>query len=551
MAPASLLAAYVNLFWDTNGSTNGLGTVPRVGDWSTAVTNWSATDAGNVATTNWPGNDWPTPQENAVFRTTSAVQAAPGAYTLASPGAVVTVVGTQIVATVHATHGFAVILTNGAVRTQIGSPIACGAMTPHNTMLFCSDLQLGPLLTANPVVNQYYALECGRAALPISANATNNTLILAGKVYSTTTNTVTLVFSTVNMNNRIVLPAGSEISNGASAALQVITGVNDTDAAVAARVEFYGTNAYTGTTQNRGGTMVAYADAPHNQNGAFGKSTVAVILGANNTTPSNKVELLTGAAGVTIGRAVQVWYGSGSNMTFGVFIGGEHTNGLSTYSGDLTLATTYARTTDVHVVAAAGGTVRFSGNIVDGVAAGGAPINKKGLGTVELSGNNTYRGGTKVTQGTVLANGTLGGTGAVVVASSGTLGGKGTISGLVTVQAGGCLAPGTNAIGTLTVSNVTFAADSSYRWEGSSTTGDLVRALGAVILPTAMTVTVSRVDGSELAGSAVLIDSAMAITGGDPAKFTLVPAKYFLRLSTDGKQLLLRPNLKGTMIRVL
>jgi autotransporter-associated beta strand protein len=85
----------------------------------------------------------------------------------------------------------------------------------------------------------------------------------------------------------------------------------------------------------------------------------------------------------------------------------------------------------------------------------GNSIVKSGTGTWTLTGtNSTYSGGTTISIGTLLVNNTRGsgtGTGSVTVNASGTLGGVGVISGAVTVN--GTLAPGGNAIGTLTISN--------------------------------------------------------------------------------------------------
>jgi hypothetical protein len=94
-------------------------------------------------------------------------------------------------------------------------------------------------------------------------------------------------------------------------------------------------------------------------------------------------------------------------------------------------------------------------------------------GSVVLTGNNTYAGGTTVqTGGTLLANNTAGsatGTGMVTVNNGGTLGGNGTITGPVQVDASGTISPGTTTAsgstavlntGALTLaSNSTFVAD--------------------------------------------------------------------------------------------
>src|SRR5450432_2047004 len=85
-----------------------------------------------------------------------------------------------------------------------------------------------------------------------------------------------------------------------------------------------------------------------------------------------------------------------------------------------------------------------------------------------LTGANTYRNGTTITGGTLLAQARTGsatGTGSV---NAGTLGGRGTIAGAVTVGTGSgtgaFLAPGAKGPDTLATSKIlTFKADGSYK----------------------------------------------------------------------------------------
>ena len=77
---------------------------------------------------------------------------------------------------------------------------------------------------------------------------------------------------------------------------------------------------------------------------------------------------------------------------------------------------------------------------------------KAGAGTMALSGNSTYSGGTDIDNGTLLVNNTAGtgtGSGAVNVNAGATLGGTGSMDGLVTVAGTGHIAPGSGGIGTL------------------------------------------------------------------------------------------------------
>jgi autotransporter-associated beta strand protein len=105
------------------------------------------------------------------------------------------------------------------------------------------------------------------------------------------------------------------------------------------------------------------------------------------------------------------------------------------------------------------GVVTLSGNILAGNGSRDYAISKTGTSTFELSGANTYGGGTTVSGGTLLVNsptGTGTGTGVVTVSNSGTtLGGTGTIIGPVTINSGARILGGSGAAasGALTLQN--------------------------------------------------------------------------------------------------
>jgi autotransporter-associated beta strand protein len=113
-----------------------------------------------------------------------------------------------------------------------------------------------------------------------------------------------------------------------------------------------------------------------------------------------------------------------------------------------------------------------------------------GNGTLTLSGPNTYKGGTTVSNGVLLATTeqvSATGSGPIQVDAGG-LGGTSTLSGAVTVGtgsgAGANLAPGVNGPGLLTtLSSLTFKADATYLCEVNSDeiTSDRVVANGVTI----------------------------------------------------------------------
>jgi uncharacterized repeat protein (TIGR02543 family) len=135
-----------------------------------------------------------------------------------------------------------------------------------------------------------------------------------------------------------------------------------------------------------------------------------------------------------------------------------------------------------------GGTRAF--NVGDGAAevdmsiavpVSNGALSKTGLGTMTLSSANTYSGGTTGSAGRLLVNNTTGsGTG-----SGGTLGGTGAIAGVVTVNSGGTVSPGTaSALGALTLNSVpTFNGTNFMRIDrnaGTSLADKLVLTSGTL-----------------------------------------------------------------------
>ncbi|MEL5309511.1 autotransporter outer membrane beta-barrel domain-containing protein [Serratia nevei] len=107
-------------------------------------------------------------------------------------------------------------------------------------------------------------------------------------------------------------------------------------------------------------------------------------------------------------------------------------------------------------------------------------LTKQGIGTLVLTGNNTYAGPTLVNQGRLAVNGSV--TSAVSVQSGGIVGGSGTV-GSLTARQGGTVAPG-NSIGTLNVAgNVSFEPGSRYAVEvGPNGQSDRIQSSGSATI---------------------------------------------------------------------
>ena len=142
-------------------------------------------------------------------------------------------------------------------------------------------------------------------------------------------------------------------------------------------------------------------------------------------------------------------------------------------SADVTLAS------PLDVSVADGAAITFSGTIGN---TGSMAINKSGGGTLVLSGENTYGGGTTVSQGTLLISNvsdTGSGTGAVTVGAA-TLGGTGFISGPVTLTGDSTL----TSTGTLTINNTLTVQNLANQLAAGTvnTSGDVTIESGAVFI---------------------------------------------------------------------
>ena len=219
------------------------------------------------------------------------------------------------------------------------------------------------------------------------------------------------------------------------------------------------------------GTIAGTGAGTANTTAIVGSGTV-VFSGAN--TYSGVTTLVNGTANI-----------NGINA-----LGGGNYSGINFNGGTLQYATTLTSGSDLSTgngitLASGGGTVDVNGNSVTyanaiGFGGSGALTVKSTAanGVLILQGDNTYSGGTTISSGTLKATNTSGsatGSGSVTVASGATLGGgntartQGFITGVVTVNNGGILAPG-NSVGTLTVGSLTLNSTSTNNFEFNTST---------------------------------------------------------------------------------
>jgi autotransporter-associated beta strand protein len=228
-----------------------------------------------------------------------------------------------------------------------------------------------------------------------------------------------------------------------------------------------GASTYTGETKVEGGTLVIAGMVPLTGTSPIGTGTGtgAGTVKVGDPTGAIAAQLLM-SGGNTFSRNVEVVAGSGGLAG----VGGTGA-GTNVYSSGVTL------NTNAFLVAGTGGRTRF-----DGVITGSGGVTTRGGGVIELTQNNTYTGGTIVSNATLVANNTSGwatGDGLTRVVNSGVLAGSGFISNSV-IEAGGRVSPGSAiTASTLTLDTTEWQEDGRYEW--TLLDGSLQTDLGAGI----------------------------------------------------------------------
>lgn len=151
----------------------------------------------------------------------------------------------------------------------------------------------------------------------------------------------------------------------------------------------------------------------------------------------------------------------------------------------------------------------FSDGIADQTGSGGAgtwSVVKSGAGTLTLSGDNAYSGGTTVTAGTLDVEGRVGS----VSQSGGTLDGTGTVGALTST--GGTLQPGTSSTGILATNGVGLSSGSTFAVRLNGTTAG------------------SGYDQLRVSGSEDLGDATLSVSLG----FTPAPGQVFTIIQPGG-----------------
>ncbi|MCP4563857.1 MAG: hypothetical protein GY837_25325, partial [Bosea sp.] len=332
-----------------------------------------------------------------------------------------------------------------------------------------------------------------------------------------------------NVDNSIVASIASTIVDGSGTAIVKVGG---------GTLILSGNNSYTGGTTIAGGVLQVSADANLGATSG-GLSLDGGMLRTTASFSSARNAVIDAGGGTFQTEADLFWSGviSGGGALTKTGSGTLVLTGTNTYAGGTMIADGVLQIGDGGTSGSITGDVvnnrTFTFNRSDDITFAGAisgtgDVQKRGAGSLTMTGSNTYSGGTLILQGTLIGsassfgvgeimnNGALvidqptdagfanaiNGTGsftkrgagnltltgggalagattveagkllvngsfassAVTVLSGATLGGSGTVGG-VSVASGATVAPG-NSIGTLTVSgNVSFAAGSTYQVE--------------------------------------------------------------------------------------
>jgi autotransporter-associated beta strand protein len=313
-------------------------------------------------------------------------------------------------------------------------------------------------------------LNAGTGTLTIDGTGGSGTVVVEA-----TTNE--LIVNTANAAIAISAPI---TNNGLTAGTLIKTGSN--------RLTLSGANTYTGGTYLNAGVLALGSTTSSTT--ALGTGTLRINGGSLDSTVANLVNANNNA---------QTWNGN-----FG-FVG---TNSLNLGIGAVTL-------TDNRTVAVTASTLTVGGIIGDGGS--GFGLTKSGLGTLALTGVNTFSGATNVIQGAI--------------------GGTGTIAGAVTLSSTGGIdlrdgTPATLTLGsTLDITGAAGANNLYFDLGDNTGTSDQISVAGTTTVTTTGSAVVNLNQFNGLAGrnatTYTLIGGAGTLDATNFAKFSLATTKAF------------------------
>jgi len=458
-----------------------------------AASTWSGATLGDWNTgSNWTANSVPTSSDDLTVLGPGNIA---GALTINIASA------TDINAnTINFTDTAAVSLlnTSGSNRTltlQAGLTTGTGGVTigsataNQNINVALGASQTWSVGSGNLTVNNVIS----GSGFGITKNGAGTLSLLGANTYS---GGLTVNAGIVDIQNNAALGTGTATLAGGT-----LSASGSADRTITNNIVAQASTTSTLATNGRNITINGNITGGGNINRSAPSSATTVTLAGNNSgytgtfTQANSGNAVLSFTSANAGSASASWVfqnttagrtriglgGAGVNATisFGSMTGGGQIQ--SDFTGTKTIS-----------VGALGLNDTFSGIIANG--SGTVALTKVGNGTMTLSGNNSYSGGTTISAGKVNATNATSslGSGAVAVSggTSATLGGTGTITGAVTVTSSSHLAPGTvttasnfGSVGTLTLSSASgltlTAANLDFDLSTSGASGNDKIALGA------------------------------------------------------------------------
>lgn len=502
-------------FWDGDGQGNaGNGKIEGgAGTWSAVSTNFTDANGTTVSAQS------PQPGE-VIFEGTG------GAVTVDASKGAIGITGMQFASHGYRLSGDPIVLASDPTEIRVGDGSATGAFYVAT---------IDSKLTGS---GRLVKTDLGTLILTADNDYTGGTAIDSGALQIGDGGATGSVLGPITDNSALIVNKSGDTTIGAG-----IDGVGGLTVMGGGTLTLGGVNSYTGGTTVQGGTLkltgtivgaIDMAGGTLDLSAAPGIPTVdglagggAITLGAGGIaiahgTNEDYSGQISGPGGVTVSGGAQIFSGANS-YAGGTVIGAGGT--LQIGNGGTGGSVVGAITDNGALIFDRSDDVTF-----DGAIGGAGTVEKKGVGSLNLTGSSDFGGPTTISGGRLAVNGSLANS-AIGVGSGGTLGGNGT-TGDVVVHAGGTIAPG-NSIGLLHINgNLSMESGSTYAVELTSAgQSDRISVAGTAAIASGTTLKVTKTDAAPyVAGTRyTVLDAAGGVTG----KFDLtgdLPVTAFLGL---------------------
>jgi len=287
-----------------------------------------------------------------------------------------------------------------------------------------------------------------RIAAPISLSANQTWNLNNG---TTTTNGTRLSGLITTGSHTLVIQGSGCLELQGNSTLGSSVTINNslvaiTNTGAGATVTLGGTNGFD-TLQIPNGRLIGSTFGNFGSASSFGDggTSTAITLGASSTNGTFEYSGTSTSSNRTFSRVANGNATAGNNNgVIDVSTAGQ----TLTLTGNNSLSSVTSTTAGGWSLGGNGSLI-VSAGILNNTNNGTTAVNKFGTGSVTLSGNNTYRGPTTITAGTLIINGSTTTNSTVSVSSGAALGGSGTINGSVSIKSGATLIPSTASTFTL------------------------------------------------------------------------------------------------------